>query len=48
MKCQKCRKLFSEAGNIRDYEIICPHCSHIQKSNENQKLFKLRKLKKEV
>ncbi len=34
MKCQECGKRFGEAGNIRNYEIVCPHCKHIQKSVE--------------
>jgi len=31
--CKKCKKLFSEAGNIRNYKIVCPHCNYIQKLN---------------
>ena len=29
MKCTKCEKSFSLAGNIRDYKIKCPHCGDI-------------------
>ena len=34
MKCQKCKKRFSEAGNIRNYKIVCPYCKEIQKENK--------------
>jgi phage FluMu protein Com len=28
MKCKKCNKRFSEAGNIRNYKIVCPYCNY--------------------
>ena len=38
MECQnkKCKKRFGEAGNIREYKIVCPHCRHIQKCNSSK------------
>ncbi len=41
MKCKNCSKRFSEAGNIKNYVIVCPHCKHTQvkfnTQNQNKK-----------
>ncbi len=49
MKCQKCKKKFNEAGNVKNYKIVCPHCKHIQKQNHSpirEKKTKLRSNRK--
>jgi len=35
MICQKCKKRFGAAGNIRNYKIVCPHCKHIQEEGSS-------------
>ncbi len=46
MKCKYCKKNFNYAGNIRNWEVVCPHC------NKRQKGYKLEKpnkaLQKEI
>ncbi len=37
MECQKCRKRFGAAGNVRNYKFVCPHCKHIQEDSSSEK-----------
>ena len=30
MECEKCKKRFSYAGNIRNYQVVCPYCGVTQ------------------